>query len=198
MKDRGPTPTSHSLCGPGMIAVMGAGGRHENIELKARYPDSDLARRISESLGAVPCGVERQSDTYFSLGNYRMKLRESSSGNHWLIWYSRPDRPGSRVSSYRLLSIPDPDAKRRILSQAMGVKAVVEKDRTLYMLGPVRIHIDRVDGLGGFLEFEAVLDGGLSRSEGHRRVADLRRAFAIKEEDLVSGSYSDLLSEAPA
>jgi predicted adenylyl cyclase CyaB len=146
----------------------------------------------------VPGGVERQTDTYFSLGSYRMKLRESSSGNHWLIWYHRPDSPDSRVSTYRLRTIPDPEAKRRILSQAMGVKAVVEKERTLYMLGPVRIHIDKVEGLGGFLEFEVVLQHGEERSEGHRRVAELRREFGIQEEDLVSGSYSDLVGIASA
>ena len=177
---------------------MDEGDRRENVELKARYPDSKRAHRISESLGAVPCGTERQTDTYFSLGSYRMKLRESSNGNHWLIWYSRPDRPDSRVSSYRLRSIPDPEAKRRILSQAMGVKVVVTKERSLYMLGPVRIHVDRVDGLGSFLELEAVLGNGVDREEGHRRLAELRLAFGIADEDLVSGSYSDLLHRAPA
>jgi predicted adenylyl cyclase CyaB len=177
---------------------MDEGDRRENVELKARYPDTERAHRISESLGAVPCGTERQTDTYFSLGSYRMKLRESSNGNHWLIWYSRPDRPGSRVSSYRLRSIPDPEAKCRILSQAMGVKAVVTKERSLYMLGPVRIHIDRVEGLGEFLEFEAVLGDEVDRREGHRRVAALKLAFGIADEDLVSGSYSDLLTGTPA
>jgi predicted adenylyl cyclase CyaB len=176
-----------------MRPMAGESGRHQNVELKARYPDSERAARISEGLGAEPGGTELQTDTYFSVGNYRMKLRESSIGNHWLIWYHRPDRPDSRISTYRLRAVPDPEAKRRILSQAMGVKAVVRKERTLYMLGPVRIHIDKVEGLGGFLEFEVVLGDGDDRSEGHRRVAELRREFEIEDGDLVSGSYSDLL-----
>ena len=124
--------------------MSGDGDRRSNIELKARCPDRAHVREALRSLGAEDCGVEQQIDTYFSTGAYRMKLRESSSGNHTLIWYSRPNTTGSRKSTYRLQSIPDPRTKRRILSQAMGIKQVVTKDRHLFQIGPTRIHLDSV------------------------------------------------------
>ena len=169
------------------------GRRRVNIELKARYPDYERALRVCRRLGALDQGIEAQTDTYFSTGLQRMKLRESSFGNHWMIWYSRPDVPGAKKSSYRKLRIPDPTAKRRILSHAMGVKVVVEKARHLFLLGSVRIHLDEVKGLGRFLEFEAVVGPDLTETEGHDRIRDLRLEFGIAEEDLIQGSYSDLM-----
>ena len=169
------------------------GRRRANIELKARYSDLSRAIRVCRKIGALDQGVEAQTDTYFSTGLQRMKLRESSFGNHWMIWYSRPDLPGAKKSSYRKLPIPDPTAKRRILSQAMGVKVVVEKTRNLFLLGPVRIHLDEVEGLGSFIEFEAVVGPDLTEDEGHAKIRDLRLEFGIAEEDLIQGSYSDLM-----
>jgi predicted adenylyl cyclase CyaB len=170
--------------------------RRANIELKARCPDRDAARAALLGLGAEDRGVEHQVDTYFSTGSYRMKLRESSRGEHRMIWYSRPDAAGSRKSSYRLMPVLDPGAKKRILSLAMGVKQVVTKDRHLFLLGPTRIHLDSVDELGSYLEFEVVLGGEVGEAEGHRIVAELREQLHVRDEDLVSRSYSDLVGDA--
>jgi predicted adenylyl cyclase CyaB len=175
------------------------GDRRANVELKARYEDHERAVEACVRLGARLETVELQRDTYFSTGAYRMKLRESSLGNHWLIWYSRPDDKSSRKSDYRLLPVPDPAEKRRILEQAMSVKAEVVKERTLYLLGPVRIHLDVVEGLGECIEFEYVLEEGEDEARAHEKIAVLRDEFGIREEDLIAGSYSDLVgARAPS
>jgi predicted adenylyl cyclase CyaB len=176
--------------------MSGDGDRRSNIELKARCPDRKFVREALRTLGAEDCGVEQQIDSYFSTGAYRMKLRESSSGNHTLIWYSRPNTSGSRKSTYRLQSIPDPRTKRRILSQAMGIKQVVTKDRHLFRIGPTRIHLDSVDELGSYLEFEVVLGDDVTESQGHEIIADLRLHLNVRDEDLVSRSYADLVGDA--
>jgi len=50
-----------------------------------------------------------------------------------------------------------PDALREALTLAYGVIGRVRKVRTLFMAGRTRIHLDRVEGLGEFLELEVVL-----------------------------------------
>ena len=175
------------------------GARRANIELKARYPDPEKGRQTCERLGAQLVQSERQRDTYFSTGAYRMKLRESSLGKHFMIWYSRPNESNSRKSSYRLLPVADPAAKRQIFAASMGVKAEVEKARHLYQYGPTRIHIDYVEGLGEFIEFEYVVSEEAPEEEGYRVIERLREEFGINDEDLIAGSYSDLvLMGAPA
>jgi predicted adenylyl cyclase CyaB len=169
------------------------GERKANIELKARYPNREQGIKVCERLGARFVQTERQRDTYFSTGAYRMKLRESSLGKHWMIWYSRPDDVNSRKSSYRLLPVGDPAEKRRIFGASMGIKAEVEKARLHYQLGPTRIHIDFVVDLGDFIEFEYVVGENATEEEGHRVLAELKSEFGINDEDLIAGSYSDLV-----
>jgi adenylate cyclase class IV len=56
----------------------------------------------------------------------------------------------------------------------------------------VRIHLDDVKGLGQFVELEAVTEEqGIE--ESHRRVETLMRALEITSDQLVEGSYGDLL-----
>ena len=170
-----------------------SGEQRLNIELKARYPDRERAEQVCERLKASFVHVEVQTDTYFSMGAYRMKLRESSLGKHWMIWYSRPDDLQARKSSYRLLPVADPAEKRRIFGDTMGVKAEVEKARHLYVFGSTRIHIDYVEGLGDFIEFEYLVGEEAPEAKGHEVIADLRDEFDINDEDLIAGSYSDLI-----
>ncbi len=178
------------------MTADGDGDRRANIELKARCPDRESVRRALGSLGAEDRGVEHQVDTYFSTGAYRMKLRESSLGHHILIWYHRPNTTDSRKSTYRLRPVPDPTAKKAILSQAMEVKQVVTKDRHLFLIGPTRIHLDSVDELGSYLEFEVVLGDGVTEEQGHEIIADLRERLDVRDEHLVSRSYADLVGDA--
>jgi len=45
-------------------------------------------------------------------------------------------------------------AKQAALGLALGIKGVLRKRRTLYMIGQTRVHLDQVEGLGDFMELE--------------------------------------------
>jgi len=166
-----------------------------NVELKARYPDLDAGERIARQLGARHAGLRRQVDTYFNCTSGRLKLRESSRTGATLIGYHRPDRTDAKTSSYRLIDVPDAPALRETLSETLGQWLVVDKQRLVYLWENVRIHLDRVEGLGTFLEFEAVLGPDDTEEEGQRKVAHLTDAFGLRPEDLISHSYSDMMAE---
>ena len=70
---------------------------------------------------------------------------------------------------------------------------VVRKRRELWLLDNVRIHLDTVDGLGSFLELEAVVDAAHDEARCRARVHELLPAFGVAEADCVRASYSDLL-----
>jgi len=73
----------------------------------------------------------------------------------------------------------------------------VEKRRRLLLHENVRIHIDEVEGLGSFLELEAVAAPDSDLSTEQDRVSRLRAALEVGDDSLVAGSYSDLLLDTP-
>ena len=172
-----------------------------NVELKARDPDPARTLQRALELGASDEGEIRQRDTYFAHARGRLKLREQESGGSpfWdeLIEYSRADSADARTSTYRRVPVADAEPLREALDAAYGTLGTVAKRRRLLRFEGVRIHLDEVDGLGSFLELEAVADAGSDLSGERDKVERLRAELGIQEEDLVATSYSDLLFDAP-
>lgn len=110
-----------------------------------------------------------------------------------LIAYERPDLAGHKESRYRLMAVPEPIKLRDALAGTLGVKVVVNKSRRLFILGDVRIHLDHVEELGDFVEFEGVVAGSGDPGGFAGLLDDLRHSFGIRDEDLLRESYSDLL-----
>src|SRR5918997_5413401 len=171
-----------------------------NVELKARDPDPARSLERALALGAEDKGEIRQRDTYFAGAHGRLNLRESQSEGSplWdeLIQYSRPDSTDARTSSYRRVPVSDAAALREALDAAYGTLVTVTKRRRLLLWGGVRIHLDEVEGLGAYLEFEAVADAGSDLTAEHEKGERLRAELGIEETKLVATGYSDLLLDS--
>jgi predicted adenylyl cyclase CyaB len=163
-----------------------------NVELKARDRDPARSVAVCETLGADDGGELIQRDTYFSVTTGRLKLREETNNSSHLISYVRADDFEERLSRYRIIEIEDAEALKAALSERLGTRVVVSKRRRLFLWRDVRIHLDRVDGLGAFLEFEAVAPEDSDLANEWEKVRHLREAFGIEAQDLIDCSYSDL------
>jgi predicted adenylyl cyclase CyaB len=170
---------------------MGDGAKRL-LELKARYEDLGKARALLQ--GAEHVGTFRQVDTYFSLGERRLKLRTfEGQADGQLVYYERPDQGGVKESRVLLAALPDGRAVLEILRRTFPVKAEIRKTREVYRLQGVQVHLDVVQGLGRFLEFEKTVTDDTDLEEGRKRLEELRGYFQIPEEDVMASSYSDLL-----
>ena len=163
-----------------------------NIELKCRLHDPAAARRVAEAVATQYLGVQEQTDTYFHCRTGRLKLREIAGAAAQLVAYARPDDQGPKASDYQLVAVPDPAALKAALAATLGVSTVVVKRREIFLHHNVRIHLDEVQGLGSFLEFEAVLGPGLDDAAGTAQLAELSRRFALQPADLLCGSYAEM------
>ncbi len=165
-----------------------------NIEIKARAADLDsLAQKAMSIFDGIPVEI-LQDDTFFQCPNGRLKLRVFADGTGQLIYYRRVDGQGPKESFYKIAPTSEPDALRETLSQAYGLAGRVTKLRSLFVAGRTRIHLDRVDGLGDFVELEVVLADGDALEGG---VAEAQRVMAqlgIQQSQLVEGGYLDLLA----
>jgi predicted adenylyl cyclase CyaB len=164
-----------------------------NVEIKARV--ADLAR-VEERARAVATGdpVDLvQDDTFFHCASGRLKLRDFGDGRAELIHYSRPDQAGPKLSEYLLSPVAAPALLREALARAYGILGRVVKRRRLYLADRTRIHLDRVDGLGEFVELEVVLDDAETPEDGNTVARELMGRLGIGDGQLVSGAYIDLL-----
>lgn len=164
-----------------------------NIEIKARVADLNRLRILVEGMSDAPARDIEQQDTYFNCPNGRLKLRQIKGQTAQLIFYGRPDSSAPKLSDYTISEIPYPDQILTLLAGALGVRAIVAKTRTLFMVGQTRIHLDSVEGLGSFMELEVVLQDSQLAEEGHAIAQKLMDLLQICESDLVGGSYVDLM-----
>lgn len=164
-----------------------------NIEVKAAVRDFapllDVLTRIST---AAPVRLA-QVDTFFSCRTGRLKLRRISDGRGELIFYIRPNELGPKASNYMRVPTSSPNLLRDVLASAHGAIAVVRKQRTVYMVGRTRVHLDDVEGLGRFVELEVVLGDGESAQIGIREARGLMAVLGLHEEQLVAEAYVDLV-----
>jgi predicted adenylyl cyclase CyaB len=168
-----------------------------NIELKAQCADLGRAEAVCRDLGARRAWTRHQVDTYFDVPDGRLKLRVESPGGATLISYQREDTARPRECVYSLTHIDDPQDVLTSLVAKHGVRVRVCKTRTLYLLGHLRIHLDDVDDLGTFIEFEAVMAPEDRDTDVHRRLGQLLSQFAVSREHILGASYADLLERPP-
>ncbi len=169
-----------------------------NIEIKARIDSIEAIVAALRPLGAHGPTEISQDDTFFRCDSGRLKLRAFSMTQGELIFYRRTDESGPKESFYVRAPTSDPTALRQALALAHGVAGRVIKQRTLYMLGRTRVHLDRVQGLGEFLELEVVMDEAEPLSAGVDEAHRLMAALGVLPHQLLADAYVDLLAQAQA
>ena len=164
-----------------------------NIEIKARIENvALLVPRVAELASTGPLEIA-QDDTFFHCDNGRLKLRAFSTDAGELIFYKRVNQPGPKESFYLRTPTTSPETLRESLSLAYGQIGRIRKYRTLFLVGRTRVHLDRVEGLGHFLELEVALVDDELPEQGVREADDLMGKLGIQPEQLIEGAYLDLM-----
>lgn len=168
-----------------------------NIEVKARIGRvEDLLPRAQALAGGAAPQLIEQDDTFFHVPQGRLKLRQFADGSAELIHYHRADTTESKASDYVRVPAPDPAALREALTRACGAQGRVRKQRWLLLAGQTRIHLDRVQDLGDFMELEVVLQPGQTDEAGTSTAEALMQALGLAGAERLAGSYLDLLSSS--
>jgi adenylate cyclase class IV len=110
-----------------------------------------------------------------------------------LIFYRRVNQAGLKESFYVLSPTSSPGTLRESLSLAYGQIGRIRKYRTVFLVGRTRVHLDRVEGLGHFLEPEVVLVDEEPADAGVREAGELMDRLGILPTQLVEGAYLDLM-----
>ena len=138
-------------------------GQRLNREIKAYCPDFAPARQLLQDLGATLIEIKEQVDSYYRLpngddsqGTRRFKLRVEK-GRGELVYYREREENGARTSRFQTWETGDPRIGE-VLDAALGIRAVVRKQRELWTKDNALFNLDTVEGVGQVLEVE-VKDG---------------------------------------
>jgi len=165
----------------------------KNVEIKAYATDFIGQSEIARSLSGDEPEVISQKDIFFNVPKGRLKLRLLAQDRAVLIYYNRSNHQGPKLSHYEYSETNDPEGLERLLTSAYGVKGTVIKTRYLYVSGRTRIHFDKVESLGGFIELEVVLSDSENLVDGEKEMQKLMDGLGIKQNQLIEVAYVDLL-----
>jgi len=161
----------------------------KNIERKYALADETRHAEIAGVLAArvgSPATLA-QTDVYYAcLAGARLKLRleqrDDLPPTASLIAYARDDANAARPSHWALFRLGDrADVAQAtvILGATLREDVRVVKRRQLWLWDDVRVHLDVVEGLGWFVEFEDVLQAGADEAAAHKRLADMAAALGL-------------------
>ncbi len=168
---------------------------HVNFEFKATASNINSLEKKLLELNPKFIGEDHQTDTYFNVKEGRLKLREGNIENS-LIYYERSDSADAKQSDVLLYQHPAEKSLKELLIKVHGVKVVVDKIRRIYFIDNVKFHFDRVEGLGTFVEVEAIDKAGdLDINYLKEQCSRYATLFEIEEADYIALSYSDLILE---
>ena len=167
----------------------------QNIEFKAELRDAGVARAALRKAGASRGGVVEQADTDYSVPTGRLKRREARVDGRSepveLIEYERAERATPKISTFTIYS--EAEARERFGERDLPVWVEVRKAREIWDYRGVRVHLDEVEGLGSFVEFEALVTPKRNVARCRELLDELRALMGPALGEAVSAGYADLL-----
>ncbi|MGI9012878.1 MAG: CYTH domain-containing protein [Phycisphaerales bacterium] len=181
----------------------------QQVVFKSELRDFDLARSICRHQGALCATAERQVDVCFRMPTGRLIRRrvpraaiavepsscettEVASDDAAAVWirYHRANRSQPTLCSFSILS--QSQAASRWGTMSLQPWAYVTKDREVWSVDHARIHLDRVENIGCFIEIAAELCEKYDQQECEMIVDYLRNQLRPVLGEPISQSYSEL------
>lgn len=166
------------------------------VEFKSELRDPDAARAGCQRAYGPMISTGCWTETYFKLHDGRLKRRECEGEQPQWIFYHRLDRIRPRLCTFSILS--DAQAQTRWGTAGLKPWVTIRKQRSMWMVDQVRVHIDHIEGLGWFLELETLVGRRHPVIEAHEAITMLREVFSPVLGEAISASYADLVAQQQA
>ena len=172
----------------------------QNLELKHRCDDFTQIRTVLADIGARKETVKQQKDYFFHLpkeriaSGARMKLR-TEEGVMSLVYYERPDFTADSDTSADIALLPAGETTLEFFKIALGILAVVEKEREVWRKDHTVFHLDNIKEVGMIFEIEVQCASKATEMD-RKLFADCQSRLAPLLGEVVTGSNVDLVLSA--
>lgn len=164
-----------------------------NIEIKAKGFDNDLIRKALIKQNAKFIGKDFQIDTYFKVKEGRLKIREGNIENY-LIYYLRNENSDIKKSTVIREDLNKLTSIFNVFISNLEILGIVKKVREIYFIENVKIHLDKIENLGEFIEIEAKNEtGNYTKDYLDKQCHEYMKIFNIQKTDIINNSYIDLV-----
>lgn len=181
------------------------------IEVEVKIPIEDFESvylRLGEA-GFVHTKTRKEEDVYFNSLYYDLKERDKAlrirrsidleTKRRWAELNCKGPKLDTVSMSRKEVEIPieDPDAMESILNEIgfLKVEHSVEKLRYYFTKDRVTAALDRVEGLGDFLELEIMEQGEAMQEQCLEEIEELMETLGYKMQNTVRRSYLSMLME---
>ena len=178
------------------------------VEVKVRADHDDVRERLAE-LGADPVNEVTQEDTYydaphreFAETDEALRVRRESPENFETfaeLTYKGPLVEAESKSRREIETVVEEGEAADAILEALGFDpaATVRKDRRRFALDGLTVTLDRVEGLGEFVEVETETEEDETALEAAReRAYEILRDLGLDPDEQIRTSYLGLLLEA--
>lgn len=170
------------------------------IEVKVKIEDIEEVKKKLMEMGVVFSEPKQQIDDYYKQkgketetqrqGSYIIRIR-SENGKFFLTMKILTGKQG--VWEEFETKISDKEQMEKMLDK-MGYVVVISKvkERTQGKFNDFEINLDKIEGLGNFVEFELITDDSKKAKE---RILSLIEKLGLPKENIIHKGYVRLLFE---
>ena len=166
---------------------------YTDITIKARCENPAEVESILLGLNASYQGQDLQTDTYYETEYGKLKHRQGNIENV-LIHYRRTKLEEAHQTEV-LLYLKNPSAATvAAVCEGKRVQGRIKKNRKIFFIDNVKFHLDQIQGLGTFVEIEAIdLEGSVGIEILRQQCDYYKELLQIQDEDIITSAYTDLL-----
>ncbi len=162
---------------------------YKDFSVKAKCNNPAMLEKILLKNGAKFIGTDVQNDVYFNTAVGKLKLRQGNLENI-LIHYERA-KANTLMQTRVYVFQANPDKKK--INSLYGTREVIgefKKERKIFFIDNVKIHLDKTDTNDYFIEIEAIdADGKFDTEYLQKQCEHYLSMLNIKEKDILADGY---------
>jgi adenylate cyclase, class 2 len=164
---------------------------YKDYTVKAALRDRIALRRRLESLNARYVGTDHQTDFYFKTSAGKLKYRKGKIEN-LITHYVRQFIDGTERTTVLRYDRDPSQEEIDVLFRDYEHIATIEKQRTVYVLSNVRIHLDRLKTGEEFLELEAIDRSNIfSEADLRTQCLIVLKSLGVDADNVIRTGYLD-------
>ena len=162
---------------------------YKDFTIKARISSINKMEEILLSLNAEFIGLDLQTDHYFETEKGKLKWREAIIENLITHYERLHDSGVERTIVYRYDLNPSQDQIQE-LKENHKLIGVTKKQRKIYKLHNVKIHLDKLPNEEEFIEIEAIdREGRFTADELRSQCWEIKSKLYLSNSDLIPTGY---------